>query len=107
VNRASTAPRSTRRRRRHASRRASARLGQEASRITSALSLVATGLGIAIVPASVQSVAMDGVAYRRLAGAAQPKAFLGLASRRGDPSPLVRHFVTMVGRAARTLCPSR
>jgi hypothetical protein len=50
---------------------------------------------------------MDGVAYRRLAGAAQPKAFLGLASRRGDPSPLVRHFVTMVGRAARTLCPSR
>src|SRR5216683_7265240 len=46
----------------------SPRLGQEAPRITSALSLVAAGLGISAVPASMQRMIMDGVAYRRLKG---------------------------------------
>src|SRR5205823_4032238 len=44
----------------------SPRIGQEAPRITSALSLVAAGLGISAVPASMQRMIMDGVAYRRL-----------------------------------------
>ena len=79
----------------------SPRLGQEAPRITSALSLVAAGLGISAVPASMQRMIMDGVAYRRLKGAAQPKAVLSLASRRGDPSAVVRHFLNLVRRAAR------
>lgn len=79
----------------------SPRLGQEAPRITSALSLVAAGLGISVVPASMQRMAMDGVAYRRLKGAARPKAVLSLASRRGDPSAVVRHFLNLVRRAAR------
>ena len=79
----------------------SPRLGQEAPRVTSALSLVAAGLGISIVPASMQRMAMDGVAYRRLKGQAQPTAVLSLASRRGDPSPVVHHFITLVKRAAR------
>lgn len=79
----------------------SPRLGQEAPRIISALSLVAAGLGISVVPASMQRMAMDGVAYRRLKGAAQPKAVLSLASRRGDPSPAVRHFLNLVRRSAR------
>lgn len=81
----------------------SPRLGQEAPRITSALGLVAAGLGIAVVPASMQRMAMDGVAYRRLEGDAMAKAVLKLGSRRGDPSAVVRHFVNLVGRAARNL----
>jgi len=80
----------------------SPRLGQEAPRITSALSLVAAGLGISAVPASMQRMVMDGVAYRRLTGPNQPKAVLNLASRRGDPSAAVRHFLNLVRRAART-----
>jgi DNA-binding transcriptional LysR family regulator len=80
----------------------SPRLGQEAPRITSALSLVAAGLGIAVVPASMQRMAMDGVAYRRLKGAVQPKAALNLASRRSDPSTVVRNFLSLVRRAAKT-----
>jgi DNA-binding transcriptional LysR family regulator len=76
-------------------------LGQEAPRVTSALSLVAAGLGIAVVPASMQRMAMDGVAYRRLKGAAQPKAVLTLASRRGNASAVVRNFVGLVRRAAK------
>lgn len=79
----------------------SPRLGQEAPRITSALSLVAAGLGISVVPASMQRMAMDGVAYRRLKGAAQPKAVLTLASRRGDPSAVVRNFLSLVRRTAK------
>lgn len=77
------------------------RIGQEAPRITASLNLVAVGLGIAIVPASLHQVQMSGVVYRRLEGAAQPKATLSLAARRGDPSPVVRHFIDLVRKAMR------
>jgi len=80
----------------------SPRLGQEAPRITSALSLVAVGVGIALVPACMQRMTMDGIAYRRLKGTAQPKAVLNLASRRGDSSPVVRNFVNLARRTARS-----
>jgi DNA-binding transcriptional LysR family regulator len=71
------------------------RLGQPAPRIASTLGLVAVGLGVALVPASMQSVRVDGVVYRPLEGAA-PRAFLGLASRRGDPSPVLKQFTSLV-----------
>ncbi len=77
------------------------RLGQEAPRITSALSLVAVGLGVTLVPACMQRVRMEGIAYRGLKGVSQPKAVLNLASRRGDASPVVHNFVNLVRRAAR------
>lgn len=79
----------------------SPRLGQEAPRITSALSLVAVGLGITLVPACMQLMTMDGITYRPLTGPSQPKAVLNLASRRGDQSPVVRNFVSLVRREAR------
>jgi len=78
------------------------RLGQEAPRITSTLGFVATGLGIALVPASMQRVSMDGVVYRDFTGPVQPTAVLNLASRRGDPSAVVRQFVNLVKRSAKT-----
>ena len=77
-------------------------VGQEAPRIVSTLNLVAAGLGIAIVPASLQRMQMDGVVYRRLAGTAQPRAPLLLATRRGDTGVVVRHFLNLVKRTART-----
>jgi DNA-binding transcriptional LysR family regulator len=79
----------------------SPRLGQEAPRIISALSLVASGLGVTLVPASMQSMRMDGVAFRPLHGPVQPKAFLSIAARREAPSAAMRDFVAMVRRAAR------
>ncbi|MCA6113097.1 LysR substrate-binding domain-containing protein [Bradyrhizobium cenepequi] len=81
------------------------RLGQPAPRITSTLGLVAAGLGIALVPSTMQSVRMDGVIYRRLQGVA-PKAFLGLASRRADPSPVLRQFLSLVRTIAKRDPPS-
>jgi DNA-binding transcriptional LysR family regulator len=78
----------------------SPRVGQYALRITSTLSLVAVGLGISIVPASMQRITMNGVTYRRLTGATQPRFVLNLASRRGEPSAVVRHFLSLVKQAA-------
>lgn len=79
----------------------SPRLGQEAPRITSTLGLVSAGLGVALVPASMQRVRMDGVAYRRLMPAERPTALLNLVLRRGDPSTVVRNFSDLARRAAR------
>jgi len=79
----------------------SPRIGQEAPRISSTLSLVAVGLGICLIPASLARMNMDGVAFRPLKGTNQPKAILHLASRRGDRSAVVRHFLNLVKRAAK------
>jgi DNA-binding transcriptional LysR family regulator len=79
----------------------SPRIGQDTPTIISTLGLVAAGLGISIVPASLQRMNMDGVAYRHLKGSIQPKAILTLASRRGNVSAIVRHFLDLVKREAR------
>lgn len=79
---------------------------QQAPRIASTLSLVAAGLGISCVPSSLQRMNMDGVVYRSLEGVAQPRAVLNLASRRGDPSAVVRQFLNLVRRAATDFPPN-
>jgi DNA-binding transcriptional LysR family regulator len=71
-------------------------IGQEAPRIVSTLNLVAAGLGVCLVPESLQRMHMDGVVFRRVSGAVQPKAPLYLASRRGETSPPVRKFLELV-----------
>jgi DNA-binding transcriptional LysR family regulator len=77
----------------------SPRIGQEAPRIVSTLNLVAAGLGISLVPESLQRMHLDGVAFRRVSGAVQPKAPLYLASRRGETSTVVRKFLELVKRS--------
>lgn len=77
------------------------RLGQEAPRVTTALGLVAAGLGVSLVPASMRHLAMQGVGYRDLAGPGGPTVALTLAVRRGDASPVVGRFVALARRAAR------
>ncbi len=79
----------------------SPRTGQEAPRLTSSLNLVAAGLGISLVPASLQQIRMDTVVYRPLKGPVQPKATLNIALRQGDPSPVVRHFLDLARQSAR------
>src|SRR5262249_36538035 len=77
----------------------SPRVGQEAPRIVSTLNLVAAGLGISLVPASLQRMQMDGVAFRPICGAVLPTAPLYLASRRGETSAAARRFLQMVIRS--------
>jgi hypothetical protein len=81
----------------------SPRFGQEAPRIASTLNLVAAGLGVAMVPASLQHMRVDGVGYCPLKGSVQPTALLAIASRRGDPWAAVRKFLQLIARMAARL----
>ena len=76
------------------------RIGQEAPRTSSALSFVAAGFGVSFVPASLERMRLDGVVYRRLDETVRLTAPLNLVTRRGDPSVVVRHFMTLVKKAA-------
>ncbi len=74
---------------------------QQAPRIASTLSLVAAGLGISLVPKSLQQMNLYGVVYRALDGRSQPKALLNLASRRGELSAVVKQFLMLVRTLSR------
>jgi DNA-binding transcriptional LysR family regulator len=77
------------------------RLAHEGLRLASTLNLVAIGLGISIVPASMQCMQMEGLAYRRLKCPTPLTVPLMLASRRGDPSAVLRHYLNLVKQAAK------
>jgi DNA-binding transcriptional LysR family regulator len=78
----------------------SPRIGQEAPRMLATLSLVAAGLGVTLIPASMQRMGMDGVAYRPLARSAGLIAPLNLACRRDERAPAVRRFIAAVRQTA-------
>ncbi len=80
----------------------SPRIGQEASQVTSIVNLVAAGLGVSLVPASMQQIHSDGVAYRPIIGDA-PKARMSLVYRRDDESATVRNMVELARSVARTM----
>lgn len=69
---------------------------QEAPRMTATLSLVAAGLGVSIVPASMQRLRGDGIVYRELTECQSLVAPLHLATRIGDGSAVLRRFKEMV-----------
>ncbi|NWA85262.1 LysR family transcriptional regulator [Pseudomonas sp. D2002] len=73
---------------------------QEAPRMTATLSLVAAGLGVSIVPASMQRLRGDGIVYRELTDCRSLVAPLHLATRVGDGSAVLRRFKEMVVAAA-------
>jgi DNA-binding transcriptional LysR family regulator len=75
-------------------------IGQEAPRMLSTLSLVAAGLGVTVVPASMSRLEAEGVVYRPLDPAARLTAPLNLACRRDEISAAVRRFVALVQRSA-------
>ena len=77
----------------------SPRIGQEASQVTSIVNLVAAGLGVSLVPASMQQIHSDGVAYRRIVGDA-PKARMSLVYRRDDESATVRNMLALARAVA-------
>lgn len=78
------------------------RVGHVVANNLSRLSLVAAGLGVAVVAASMQRMNVEGVVFRFLKGAAQLKSPLNLASRRGDASAVVRQFLKLAKLTARS-----
>jgi DNA-binding transcriptional LysR family regulator len=75
-------------------------IGQEAPRMLSTLSLVAAGLGVTLVPASMSRLDAEGVVYRALDKRAELTAPLNLAYRRDEISAAVRRFVALVQGSA-------
>ncbi len=69
-------------------------LAQPAPQMASAVTLVAAGLGISIVPKSITQVRVAGVVYRLLVTRGL-RARLALAAQRDDPSAVVRNFLAL------------
>ncbi len=64
---------------------------QYAPEMTTIIGLVAAGIGLTLVPASVARLALDGVTYRPVPGA--PMSELLAIARTGNDAPLVRAFI--------------
>lgn len=77
------------------------KIGQEVSRMTTALNLAAAGAGVAIVPASMDRMHSKVLAFRRLSGARKLDAPLTLAWREQDVSGALGLFVQLARDAAR------
>ncbi|MFL5298652.1 MAG: LysR family transcriptional regulator [Phenylobacterium sp.] len=75
-------------------------VGQEAPRMASTLGLVAAGLGVSIVPASMQRMNVEGVAFVPFRGDPGLTAPLLLVTRRRGRSAVVERFRTQVKAAA-------
>jgi DNA-binding transcriptional LysR family regulator len=76
------------------------RVAQEAIQMQTVVSLVSSGLGVAIVPASLANLGRRGVIYREIADP-HPRLDLWLAWRRGALSAAGREFVVHARRIAR------
>jgi DNA-binding transcriptional LysR family regulator len=75
----------------------SPRLGQQGADFVTIISMVAIGLGVALVPQSCRCLDLPGVRYKRLSGATV-LADLSLAFRRSEPSPVARSFARYCSR---------
>lgn len=70
-------------------------IGQEAIQMPTIVSLVSSGMGMALVPQSVSNLMRPGVEYRPLQDAA-PLAETGLAWRRDNDSPVLKGFLDLI-----------
>jgi DNA-binding transcriptional LysR family regulator len=69
-------------------------IGQRAPQLSSAVNLVAAGMGVAIVPASLRHLRPDGVVYRPFA-LDWPRAVLGLAVREQGAGARVKNLLAL------------
>jgi DNA-binding transcriptional LysR family regulator len=69
-------------------------VAQEVLELSTAVTLVAAGIGVSLVPASAQGLRLDGVAYRPLRAPA-PRTTLVALRRPDDPRPVVDRFLAV------------
>lgn len=73
---------------------------QEAAQMQSILTLVAGGLGIALVPAAMRVLAMADVAFLEIAGSRPPPTYsLVFAHASGNDNPVVQSFLAVARKA--------
>ncbi|MCI0718780.1 MAG: LysR substrate-binding domain-containing protein, partial [Acidobacteria bacterium] len=73
---------------------------QEATQMQTILSLVAAGIGVALIPASVQSLRNEGVHYKPIRERT-PVTGIALAWLRDSNSPVMDHFIEVAKAVAR------
>lgn len=78
----------------------SPRISQEAPRLTATLGLVAAGLGISIVPASMRTLHLDGLVVRDLCGTSDLRAIIDLVSRKDAAGPVLDRFREVIRTSA-------
>jgi DNA-binding transcriptional LysR family regulator len=76
----------------------SPRVVQETQEMQTAVSLVAAGIGVSLVPEAVQTLPRTGVAYRDLTD--PPITELNIVHRRDHPSAVLRSFLELVEQAS-------
>jgi DNA-binding transcriptional LysR family regulator len=76
------------------------RVEQEAIQMQTIVSLVAAGMGVALVPAALVNLRRTGVVYRPLTDV-RPRIELGIAWRAADDAPAVQTFVGLARARAR------
>ena len=75
-------------------------IAYEAPQIVSTLNLVAAGMGISVVPSSMQRLRLDAVVYRPISGPHKPKAQLNLAVRDDALASPATAFLALVRKDA-------
>jgi DNA-binding transcriptional LysR family regulator len=73
---------------------------QEAIQMATIVSLVAAGIGVALLPSSVERLGRKDILYKPLLGS--PKVYIALAWRRGDRNSVFSNFVRIT-RETRTI----
>ncbi len=81
-------------------------IAYEAPQIVSTLNLVAAGMGISVVPSSMQRLHLDEVVYRPMSGPHIPRGQLNLAARDDAQASPAAVFLALVRKAASAL-PAR
>jgi DNA-binding transcriptional LysR family regulator len=76
------------------------RVAQQTQEMQTAVSLVAAGMGVTLVPASVRTLRRDGVVYKTIAPPA-PVSELSAVYRRGDASAVLGVFLGVMGEGGR------
>lgn len=75
------------------------RVVQKTGEVQTAISLISAGIGVAIVPASVQHLRREGVVYRPFTDPA-PTSELSMVYLPDDPSPILPHFLAIARASA-------
>lgn len=79
----------------------------EVGRMLTNLNMVAAGIGISVVPASMQEIRLGGVCFRQIDSPLPLRAPVTLAIRQGEERATVRNFVEVVINATSPACGGR
>ncbi|MYN14413.1 LysR family transcriptional regulator [Pusillimonas sp. TS35] len=72
----------------------------EVPQMTSVITFVAAGMGVSLVPHTMQQLRAEGVAYVRIADEAVPQAHLAIAYNRRALSMALSHFIVQIRESA-------